>query len=152
MADFYGCLESTSFRVKDRAAFLSDPEVAVLQAQENGFWQEDDGFFSFGWYGQYPSVVLTLYGDDLPDGSREINISETIHRHIFPGDVCQIGVSGNEKLLYIGGDMWWITSKGIISIDGQTCCEDRLTEDCIRRRVDALVQETKILLPAEAAA
>lgn len=27
MADFYGCLESTSFRVKDREAFLAEPAI-----------------------------------------------------------------------------------------------------------------------------
>lgn len=144
MADFYGCLESTSFRVKDRAAFLADPEVALLKAHavsEEGFFVEDGGYFSFGWYGQYPSIELPVFDDDLPDGIRYLDIGETIRVHILPGDVCQIGVSGNENLRYIGGYIYWVTSQGVVAINGQTCWEDRLSENGIRSVVEGLTKQ-----------
>jgi hypothetical protein len=144
MSDFYGCLESTSFRVMDRAAFLADPEVALLKAHavsEEGFFVEDDGYFSFGWYGQYPSIELPIFDDDLPDGVRYVDIGEAIRVHILPGDVCQIGVSGNEKLRYIGGYIWWVTSNGVVAINGQTCWEDRLTENGIRGVAERLAKQ-----------
>jgi hypothetical protein len=118
MADFYGCLESTSFQVKDLQVFLADAEVQMIQEEvklNEGFFQvEDDNFISFGWSGQHPDVLLSVY-DDEPDTEpvREIYITEVIRRHIKKGQVCQIGISGNEKLRYIGGALYWITTKGV---------------------------------------
>jgi|HubBroStandDraft_6_1064221.scaffolds.fasta_scaffold1307004_1 hypothetical protein len=144
MANFCGCLLSTSFRVKDRVAFLADPEVAVIGGQEEGFFNEDvDGYFSFGWYNDCPSILLTLYDDNLPDGERDFAIVETIRLHILPGDVCQIGVSGNEKLRYVGCCVWWVTSKGVIGINGETEWESKLTERSIRRVVDELAKQAE---------
>ncbi len=150
MSDFYGCLESTSFRVKDRAAFMADPDVVVLRehaSNEEGFWHQKNEYFSFGWYDQYPSIVLTVYYNDFSNESRDVDIAETIRNHILPGDVCQIGISGNEKLRYIGGAICWVTSKGIIMIDGQTCWENQLTENSIRGIVEKLAKETDGLIP-----
>jgi hypothetical protein len=136
MSDFYGALESTSFRVRDIDAFLADPDVQWLKdhAKEDGFFDENyDGYFNFGWYGLYPSTVLQdveNYGAN--DEWFELDICTAIQRHILPGDVCQIGVSGNEKLRYIGGDIRWVTSKGIVDFAGVTEWSQKLTEESLR--------------------
>ena len=137
MADFYGCREATAFRVKNRDAWLADQDVQQLTkyAQSEGFIEENDGYWSFGWYDQYPSSILTTYdGDD----ELETDIAEAVRRHILPGDACQIGVSGNEKLRYIGGALQFVTAQGVTYLDGQTSWEDRLTYDSLRTRITQL--------------
>ena len=127
MSDFYGCLESTSFRVRDKLLFLADADVQRVMAfaKSDGFFNEDsDGYFTFGWYGQYPSWVLDTTHDEQ---EAPTDIPELLQRHIMPGDVCQIGISGNEKLRYIGGDMCWITSNGVAYLNAHTEWADRLT-------------------------
>src|SRR6266480_3591522 len=76
---------------------------------------EKDGYFHFGWSGQYPSVQIPS-SDDL-QGEDELDITGVIEMHILPGDICQIGVSGNQKLCDIGGPLIWVTSKGTVSLD-----------------------------------
>lgn len=134
MADFYGCLESSSFRVRDRELFLADPQVQEIQAHAStdGFFREEDGYFAFGWYGQYPSMVLEIR-DNEEGEPVELDIADVIRRHIFPGDVCQIGISGNEKLRYIGGPICWVTSKGTAELSAETRWSDKLREaDLVR--------------------
>jgi hypothetical protein len=147
MADFYGCLESTSFRVKDRAAFLADPDVQYLanHAKAEGFFDEDGETFSFGWYGQYPSAMLTDYDTDT-DEEKEMSICEVIQRHILPGDVCQIGISGNENLRYIGGGIQWVTSKGVVSFNGVTEWSNRIRETDLREFADDFVKQVRAAL------
>lgn len=143
MADFYGALESTSFRVKDRDAWLADPDVQKIKghAEGDGFFEEEkDGYWAFGWYGQYPSPVLSEW-DDESDEEKNLDITEVIQRHIRPGDVCQIGVSGSEKLRYIGGILCWVSSQGIISFDGETCWQDKLTMDSFHEKMNKLHDE-----------
>lgn len=150
MSDFYGCLESTSFRVKDGNKFLADPKVKLIiaYAKDNeGFFEEIDGYFSFGWSGAYPSPVVQFSDDgagctndddlgtcyqinaavrcphceSLNDGMYEIDLTELIQFHIVEdeqaGNICQIATSGNKKLIEVGGGLWWITSKGVVSFD-----------------------------------
>src|SRR6266480_8035672 len=70
---------------------------------------EKDGYFHFGWSGQYPSVQIPS-SDDL-QGEDEVDIPGVIEMHILPGDICQIGVSGNQKLCDIGGPLIWVPRK-----------------------------------------
>ena len=129
MADFYGCLMATEFRVKDREAWLADPDVQELKslAESEGFFGEnsDGGYWSFGWHGQYPSPALTELDDE--GNEKETNFLAAIQRHIRPGDVCQVGVSGNEKLRYIGGGIWFVTSEGIADFPGVTDWQERVS-------------------------
>lgn len=169
MSDFYGCLSSSSFQVKDEAAWLSDPEVQILKSwalERKGFFEEfAGGHWAFGWYDQYPSQFLLLpnsytcllcnetvapedtrdhleghhpnaQGMELHDvekqfaagiEDRELDIADVIQRHIVPGEVCQIGVSGNEKLRYIGGSVSYVTSHGSILLDMRTAYDEILT-------------------------
>lgn len=141
MADFYGTLSSTSFRVKDREAWLADPDVQKIknhaQGEDGGFFLGEynrpgkAGYWAFGWYGQYPSWTLTEW--DNEDNETEFDIPSVLQRHILPGDVCQIGVSGNEKLRYIGGAMCWITSAGIAYFDAATAWDTVISPGEIRR-------------------
>ena len=51
MADFYGCLEASSFRVRDKTAWLSDPDVQKIKErmqQEDGFFEEEEVYWAFG--------------------------------------------------------------------------------------------------------
>lgn len=150
MADFYGCLESTSFRVKDRASFLADADVQHIanHAKAEGFFEENGETFSFGWYGQYPSTVLT-YCDASTDEEKEVSVCDVIHRHILPGDVCQIGISGNEKLRYIGGELQWVTSKGVASFNGVTEWSEQITETDLLALVDDFTQQVRTVLSFE---
>jgi hypothetical protein len=145
MADFYGCLSSTSFRVKDREAFLADPEVKFIKdwARGNcGFFVSDDdsGFFAFGWEGNYPNCIdppsdEDLYQDPVDSSSYLAGI---IQRHILPGDVCQIGISGREKFRFIGGTITWVTSKGSVCFDGFTGYRDKHDSDSLKDEVEKL--------------
>ena len=65
MADFYGTLIASSFRVKNEAAWTSDPDVARLKAHataRGGFCDGEvkDGarWWAFGWDDQYPGFSL----------------------------------------------------------------------------------------------
>lgn len=134
MAVFWGCLESTSFRVRDKEKFLADPGVQCIQKHanaEDGFFDvEEDGYVNFGWSGQYPGIIVKEW-DDKTQTCPEVNITEVISKHILPGDACQVGISGNErrgneKLRYIGGSIYYITSKGVAEFPGVTEYSDRL--------------------------
>ena len=135
MADFYGCLETSGFHVLNDKAFLADPTIVRLQRtikQEGGFFEKDKKWgWAFGWSGQYPDPCIEQqmdcprHGDndllcdaECPDNIVSFNILDAIQRHIVPGEVCQVGVSGNEKLRYIGGGLWFVTRKGIACFDG----------------------------------
>jgi hypothetical protein len=147
MADFRGCLESTSFRVKDRAAFLGRSRRSVHRPsfKSRGFFDENGETFSFGWYGQYPSTILAT--DDTDGGEeKELSICDIIYRHILPGDVCQIGISGNEKLRYIGGEIHWVASKGVASFNGITEWSTRLTDTDLLKLADDFVQQVRAAL------
>jgi hypothetical protein len=149
VSDFYGALESTSFHVKDRAAFLADPDVVKIQEHaksEGGFFDEEKntpGEFAFGWYGQYRGTVLRLYNEEALDGdlaeydeeAEELDVCAVIQRHIVDGEICQIGISGNEKLIYIGGSIHWVSSKGTAYFDGQTSRGDTVDK---KRLLDSL--------------
>lgn len=148
MADFYGCLESTSFRVKERAAFLADRDVQLLRSHikgQDGFFEEEENYFSFGWYSLYPSWMIQLENPQVGTDA-EVDISDVIQRHILPGDVCQIGISGNEKLRYIGGVMCWISAKGTAYFNGVTEWSWKLDENSLRGLLfDFASQVTRLL-------
>ena len=140
MSDFYGCLLSTRFRVRDREKFLADPEVQDFERHartNDGVFDEEDGYFFFGWSGQYPSVVITPYEylvglDDKWDEEKEeveLDITGVIEKHILPGDLCQVGISGHEKLWNNGGPLFWVTSKGTVSLNIYTQTDVIITED-----------------------
>lgn len=136
---FNGCLLSTRFRVKDREKFLADPEVQILKnhaEQNDGFFDEENGYFLFGWGGLYLNIEIPLDDNQEED---ELDITEVIEKHILHGDVCQIGISGNERLWYNGGPLFWVTSKGTISFNGST------ETDVISTENDLLAQAEKFL-------
>jgi hypothetical protein len=150
MADFYGSLSSTSFHVKDREAFLADPDVQKIQGHAlslDGFFEEEDGTFAFGWHDQYPSTVLQLMDEDEDENGEtpELDICEVVRKHIADGEICQIGISGNEKLRYIGGSLNWVSSKGTAYFDGQTCWQDVVTAKSLSERVTGLGKEINSL-------
>jgi hypothetical protein len=135
---FDGCLLSTRFRVKDREKFLADPEVEAVKnhAEKNqGFFDEEDGYFLFGWSGLLLNIEIPL------DDNEEEYITEVIRKHILPGDVCQIGISGNEKLWYNGGPLFWITSKGTVSFNGSTETDVKLTEKDLHAQAETLLAD-----------
>jgi hypothetical protein len=143
MADFYGCLLTTSFRVKDREAFLGDPEVQYIKeyAEDNeGFFESGDGeCFAFGWRGLHPGLICPMGEEEQDDAPNYL--AWVIRRHILPGDVCQIGVSGNERLSYIGGTITWVSSKGSAWLDGVTECDRKRTVRWLKNIVGQLSTE-----------
>jgi len=152
MSDFYGALESTSFRVKDPVAFLADPQIVWLQEHINqedprGFFEQDkDGYFAFGWQGQYPSLVLTRLADNPNEEDEEDEenyIPAAIECHILPGDVCQIQVSGYEKLIYVGGVICWVTSRGVVAFSAETSWQDKITEAQLAGDIATLSKQVK---------
>lgn len=148
MSDFYGCLESTSFRVKDEKAWLADPVVTRMRAKntDSGFMESTDGvWWAFGWYDHYPSPVLTEW-DDARGADVEYDVLEAVQRHILPGDVCQISVSGNEGLRYIGGFVWFVTSKGVAAFDASTEWDVQLRPRSLRRVLKKFVAEAERIL------
>ena len=89
---------------------MADLDVARLQEHiksEDGFFEEEpEGWFAFGWTGQYPGTVIQR------QTRGDLDICEIIRKHIKPRDVCQVQVSGSEKLRCIGGELLWISSEG----------------------------------------
>ena len=71
MADFYGALLTTSFRVKDPEAFSLDPVVQHFydKARQSGFGvampKTTEDYTALGWDGQYPGSVDTEYDDGV---------------------------------------------------------------------------------------
>jgi len=133
MADFTGTLLSTGFRAKDNSAFLTDPEAQRAMDHivkgEGGFFDCHDGWWAFGWYGQYPGSVLQLTcqtcdGEGATcsecdgEGNVEVDLTDIVQRHIHDDDICAIAVSGNEKLRYNGGTTAYVSTKGTVYVDG----------------------------------
>jgi hypothetical protein len=124
MADNYGFVSSSVFRVKDRKAFMADPEVKFIKdyaRSKNGFFESSDHrtAFFFGWKEQYPSQGFRP-GSDI---SKQFEITDVIQRHIVPGDVCEIHIGYHEPLRRdmltgINGNITWVTSKGSAFFDG----------------------------------
>lgn len=144
MADFYGCLMSTSFRVKDRDAFLDDPEFQDWRDYAKalgGFFDDGRTFgqFAIGYEGLYPSTVRL---NDTQE--QETSLADLIHRHIADEEVAVIAVSGNEKLRYIGGVICFVTASGIVYWS-QPCVawDDHITPDTLRESVRLLYKEIK---------
>lgn len=108
------------------------------------------GLDSEGFLGQRPhgngdayrEAALELLREDLvkyvDQAYVDGDITEVVRRHIVPGDVCQIGISGNEKLRYIGGPLIWVTSDDVTAFDAQTEWGERLTETGLRDMVARL--------------
>lgn len=101
MADFYGTLISTSFRVKNERKFLDDPNVQLLirhVQSRGGFFEQENGYWAFGFDDQYPSTTWSTWDDE-----HEYNMVDILMPHLRKGQLCQISISGNEKLRYNGG-------------------------------------------------
>jgi hypothetical protein len=119
MADFYGALLTTSFRVKDPAAYAADPVIQHFldKAQTARFGVDlpktPDDYTALGWDDQYPGSVDMVWDDETND-EVEYNLAATIQKHIHPEDACIIQVSGSEKLRYVGGEIAFVTSKGTV--------------------------------------
>jgi hypothetical protein len=161
MSDFYGCLLSTRFRVRDREKFLAAPEVRAMKeyAEENGgFFLEENGYFFFGWYDMYPSVAIPPgdYEADAEVGLYEeeeevrLDITRVIERHILPGDLCHIGISGNQKLLIIGGALYWVTCNGTVYLDTYIENTDVITEDDLLAQAEKFLADIRQTLKANA--
>ena len=150
MADFYGCLEASAFRVKDKTVWLSDHDVQQIKErlQQEGFFEEETDYWAFGCYGQYPSPLLTFWNEETNE-EKEISILDVVQRHIVPGDVCQIGVSGNEKLRYIGGGVWWVTSKGVLYFNAETAWDNKMTESELKEVIGTLMSDYQNLAKEE---
>ena len=133
MSDYCGAALSTSFRVRDEKVFLADPEVEALKDRAHGcgamgFFAQENDYWAFGWIDMYP--------DRVTDSEDEwINIPAVIRRHIVPGDVCKIVVSGHEKLRFVGGPVWYVSSDEILRIDAGTTYDNRLTLEHLKRIV-----------------
>lgn len=141
MSDFYGCLETTSFQVKDAQALKDDPDFALIKRKTEGFFDvTDEGIASAGWYGQYPSPQV---GDE--DDEDSANLIDVIHRHIKPGEICRISVSGNEKLRYIGGAAWYVTSKGFVDRSEHTEWDTHLTQQNVLTDAEFFLSELRKL-------
>jgi hypothetical protein len=106
-------LLSTDFRVKDEAAWKADLDfgkLVALAGDGDGFVKRDaDGYWSFGWDGLYPRLIIAEVDDDT-DQETETDLSHLVARHIVEEDVCIVRVSGSEKLIYCGGDVWFIAA------------------------------------------
>lgn len=142
MADFYGTLISTSFR----GTFLADLDVKKIleHAKGEGFFDQDEGRWAFGFYGQYPSTVLQFDRDDQ-DEPEELDICEVIQRHLVDGDVCAIAISGNEKLRYNGGQTAYVSARGTVYVDGGAEWSTALTVDQIKARLREYAEQAETL-------
>lgn len=152
MADFYGALSSTAFRVKDREAFLADPAVAAAKeyaTSEGGFFEEEEGYFSFAWHGQYPSWIIQQW-DETGEDLHEHDLALAIVDHILPGDVCKIAIGGSEKLRYINGVAAYITSRGVVYYDETVQWSYRLTEGVMKQEVGVFHDSILAILNPEA--
>lgn len=147
MSDFYGTLISSSFRVKDDGTFLADPDVKKIIEHgnaEGGFFEQDQGRWAFGFFGQYPSTVLQIDHDDQ-DEPEELDICEVIQRHIVDGDVCAIAISGNEKLRYNGGQTAYVSARGTVYVDGGAEWSTALTVDQVKARLREYAEQAETL-------
>ena len=144
---FYGCLSSTYFRVKDQEAFLANPDVQYITeyALGSGFFEPDaDGYFAFAWEVEYTSV--SIFPDNEDGEENKLTVPDVIQRHILPGDVCRIGISGNEKLRYIGGEIFWITSKGIACFDGCTEWRYQISSGDLKNEIDEIAAKVACIV------
>jgi hypothetical protein len=138
LADFYGILIATSFRVKDVAAFRADPDFErLMDKASEGFQKPDDkGYWAFGWEDQYPSPVFQT--SNAEGEERDHDMLEFVQRHIHPEDACVVMVSGHEKLRYGGYGIWIVTAGSVVSFPfGQVAWDTRYT----RVDVESLVSD-----------
>jgi hypothetical protein len=136
MSDYFGAVLSTSFRVNDESAFSADAEVQLMRDQANrcdgaygGFFEKEADHWAFGWIDMWPDYIEGV--------DREwISLAGVIRRHIVDGDVCKIVVSGHEKLRYVGGPVWYVSSQQIVRVDSGATHDERLIIDDLQRVIE----------------
>jgi hypothetical protein len=107
MANWYGVLRSNYFQVKDYGAFVDWLKGFQLEMLTD---DEGVGFASTG-----EGYVPTSKADpDYDEDGVEIDVDffEELATHLAEGSVCIVMQSGHEKLRYITGEAWLITSDG----------------------------------------
>lgn len=65
-----------------------------------------------------PGIAMPLLHGWLLLGTRPLPVDQWV-------------ISGNEKLRYIGGALWWVSSEGLALFDGTTAWNERLTVETL---------------------
>ncbi len=101
----YSCFTVTekTFQVSDIAAFRKAFDALYTDMQ---IYEEEDGKI---WIGGYNASMSVLDPDE-----NEVEIAETIQRHIKPDDYAVILTVGYEKLRYVDGAVYVINKEKVL--------------------------------------
>ena len=114
MANFHGAtITEHSFSVKDPEAFIKVLEAVGIPNAEDAPDMErlcyeimPDGSF---WIGGYTGSTI-VWNEDTDE---EVDILDIIQGHILPDEYADIRITGAEKLRYVVGIIYIVTSKEI---------------------------------------
>jgi len=116
MANFYATARSNYFTVKDLNAFREalEPVSIEIRERENGTVMIHP--YSCSDYGGWPGPD---YYDEQRDEDVPFDVIDVIQEHITDNECAVLIQVGNEKLRYIEGIAWAITSNDVetISLD-----------------------------------
>lgn len=125
MADMYGAVRSSYFKVKDATAFTEWFDKNCYFGGEVTLWPDRDGeadVFAFGGYEQYPSAYPRMPLDpdsDVTDTNEwDLDVfAKAFHEHLAEGQNLVVVAAGNEKLRYVAAQRLTVHSDGTGTFD-----------------------------------
>ncbi len=113
MADYIGMCRRTWFKIKHYDEFMQGLKNVVLEDIRIVQDEKDRNKITIYGYSPIPSYQKTENSDDYEDFS----FPEYIQKHIAENEKARITEIGYEKLRYLTGVAYDITTEGIITID-----------------------------------
>lgn len=119
----YNCVVRTNyFHVKDVEAFKRMMDQVVGSEDEVSLWEENDQeenpIFAFGCYGGI--AVLPNESDDEIDDDSYNRFTDELQKCVAENDAVIIMESGHEKIRYVTGSAFIITSNATKYLDVET--------------------------------
>jgi hypothetical protein len=131
MANYIGAIRSSYFKVKDPKAFKEwfDRMPTQLELWTETDKESDATLYGFGGYDSLPSI---RYNEET-DEDEDIFFLEGLQEHIDEGWAAIIQEAGREKLRYLIGYVWTVTSEEMEFYDPLALAEESLKETGLKR-------------------
>ena len=118
MADMYGAVRSSYFKVKDPAAFRTWFTENCHFGGNIELWVDSDSV-SFGGYEQYPNAYpMKPYDDNGNQQEWDLDEFATeVRKHLAQGAEFRVLAAGNEKLRYVAATHLVVTHDKVEFVD-----------------------------------
>lgn len=121
MADMYGAVRSSYFKVKDPEAFKAWFSENCYFGSDVSLWDDTEEGFAFGGYEMYPSAYPRFPAND--EECNDINdwdleaFAKAFAEQLVPGQNLVVVAAGNEKLRYVSAQRLTVMSDGTFLLD-----------------------------------